>query len=671
MNTEIVNLSQIQVNGANPRIIKDEKFEKLINSILALPKMLSLRPIVVDNTFVALGGNMRYRALTAIADLDENELSDRLASIRDVQKKTQAEQDALLNYWLRWKDKPTAPVIRASELTDDEQREFIIKDNVGFGEWDMEALSNEWDAEDLDAWGVDVWQTSEDGGGDGAGDGAGDGESEQQNASLNDRFVVPPFSILDTRKGYWQARKKMWREQIGDMGESRNDKLITSPEIKYKDLYQRTRKHREELGVSFKEYIEKYVPAEVLEHEASKVLSKGVSLFDPVLSETMCKWFTPYEGAKIFDCFAGDTYKGLVFAMCGFSFRGVELRQEQVDINNRVLEGRGLDIEYICDDGQNVAQHFDPESQDMLFSCPPYYDLEVYSKDERDASNQGTYEEFIAILDKAFKAALTCLKPNRFAVVVVGDVRDKKTGFYYGFADDVKRIFKEGGASLYNEIILVETGASTALRASRYMESRKVAKMHQNVLVFYKGDPKDIRANFPKIDYNPEDEQAFAAEATADGEEQPVEAEVVDENGKPIHDTEEDRLMKELVEFRKPYIAKKLIAYEHYPKIKDAIAKGDIYIERNPETGAIDGYLWLENLKKKPLSRIYEICSARKGLGRELIERAIRTRKHDTLQLYVVDYNSNAIGFYEHLGFVEVERETGKKVNNITMEYRG
>lgn len=670
MNTEIVNLSQIQVNGANPRIIKDEKFEKLINSILALPKMLTLRPIVVDETFVALGGNMRYRALTAIADLDDNELSERLAANRDVQKKTQAEQDALLNYWLRWKDKPTAPVIRASELTEDEQREFIIKDNVGFGEWDMEALANEWDAEDLDAWGVDVWQTSEDGGsGDGTGDGGGD--SEPQNASLNDRFVVPPFSILDTRKGYWQARKKLWREQIGDMGESRNDKLITSPEIKYKDLYQRTRKHREELGVSFKEYIEKYVPAEVLEHEASKVLSKGVSLFDPVLSEAMCKWFTPYEGAKIFDCFAGDTYKGLVFAMCGFSFRGVELRQEQVDINNRVLEGRGLDIEYICDDGQNVAQHFEPESQDMLFSCPPYYDLEVYSKDERDASNQGTYEEFIAILDKAFKAALTCLKPNRFAVVVVGDVRDKKTGFYYGFADDVKRIFKEGGASLYNEIILVETGASTALRASRYMESRKVAKMHQNVLIFYKGAPKDICANFPKIDYNPEDEQAFAAEATAEGEEQPVEAEVVDENGKPIHDTEEDRLMKELVEFRKPYIAKKLIAYEHYPKIKDAIAKGDIHIERNPETGAIDGYLWLENLKKKPLSRIYEICSARKGLGRELIERAIRTRKHDTLQLYVVDYNSNAIGFYKHLGFVEVERETGKKVNNITMEYRG
>ena len=504
MKTEIANLSQIQVNGSNPRVIKDDKFFKLVNSILALPKMLELRPIVVDDTFVALGGNMRYRALSAIADMSDSELSDRLLSIRDVQKKTEAEQKHLAEYWLVWKDKPTAPIIKASELTDAEQREFIIKDNVGFGEWDMDALANEWDAEELEDWGLDNWDASgwDDGS---AGDGTGSGDDAPANGSLNDRFVVPPFSILDTRKGYWQARKKMWREQIGDMGESRNDKLITSPENKYKDLYQRTRKHREELGLTFKEYIEKYVPADVLEHEASKVLSKGVSLFDPVLSETMVKWFTPHDGSKIFDCFAGDTYKGLVFAMCGHTFRGVELRQEQVDINNRVIEGRGLDIQYICDDGQNVAKHFEPESQDMLFSCPPYYDLEVYSEDARDASNQPTYEDFIAILDTAFKAALTCLKPDRFAVVVVGDVRDKRTGFYYDFCGDIKRIFKEAGVNLYNEIILVETGASTALRAARYMESRKVAKMHQNVLVFYKGDTKDIKAHFPKIEYTPEE----------------------------------------------------------------------------------------------------------------------------------------------------------------------
>ena len=112
-------------------------------------------------------------------------------------------------------------------------------------------------------------------------------------------------------------------------------------------------------------------------------------------------------------------------------------------------------------------------------------------------------------MENAFKAAVGCLKENRFAVIVVGDVRDKSTGFYYDFCGDIKRIFKEAGMPLYNEIILVETGASTALRAGRYMESRKVAKMHQNILVFYKGKTKEIKNNFKKIEYASEDLERF------------------------------------------------------------------------------------------------------------------------------------------------------------------
>ncbi len=501
MKTEIVNLSQVQVNKSNPRTISSDKFEKLVNSILSLPKMLILRPIVVDDTFGALGGNMRYRALSAIADMEDGELSGRILSIRDVQKKTKAEQDALVGYWRSWKEKPTAPIIRASELSEAERREFIIKDKVGFGDWDMDALANEWDAEELEDWGVDTWDIF--GGGSGLND-------HPVNASLNDRFVVPPFSVLDTRKGYWQARKKVWRELIGDMGESRNDLLLKNAEIKYKDLYQRTQKHRAELGLTFQEYIDKYVPADVLEHEASKVLSQGVSILDPVMAEIVCRWFG-MEGCNTFDCFAGDSVFGYVSAYLGNNFTGIELRPEQVELNNERAEG--MSATYICDDGQNVAKHFEPESQDLLFSCPPYFDLEVYSDDARDASNQPTYEEFIKIIDNAFKSALTCLKQNRFAVIVVGDVRDKKTGFYYGFCDDIKRIFREGGGNLYNEIILVETGASTALRAARYMESRKVAKMHQNILVFYKGDPKRIKEHYKKIEYASEDLELFAVDS--------------------------------------------------------------------------------------------------------------------------------------------------------------
>ena len=497
MKTETVHLSQIQVNGANPRIIKDDKFAKLINSILALPKMLELRPIVVDNTMVALGGNMRYRALSAIASMTADEIRDRLNSIRDFQKKTEAEQQLLIQFWEKWKDSPNAPVIKASELTDEEQREFIIKDNVGYGEWDMDALANEWDNEDLEDWGVDVWQEDSSSTG-----GSGTGESCPAKTTLNDRFVVPPFSILDPRKGYWQARKKVWRELIGDMGESRNDTLITSPEIKYKDLYQKTRQHREELGLTFKEYLEKYVPDDVKEREAQKVLSAGVSLLDPVMAEIVCRWFG-MENCKTFDCFAGDSVFGYVSAHLGNEFVGIELRPEQAQLNNERVEG--MNARYICDDGQNVAQHIEPESQDLLFSCPPYFDLEVYSDLPNDASNQGSYEDFIAILRNAFSAAIGCLKEDRFAVIVVGDVRDKTTGCYYDFCGDIKRIFKDNGVNLYNEIILIETGASTALRASRYMESRKVAKMHQNILVFYKGNTKEIKNNYKKIEYASED----------------------------------------------------------------------------------------------------------------------------------------------------------------------
>lgn len=506
MKTEIVVLSQIQVNTANPRQIKDDKFDKLVNSILVLPKMLELRPIVVDNTFVTLGGNMRYRALISIADMDDSDIKARLADIRDFQKKTTAEQDNLIAYWQRWKDKPTAHIIKATELSEAEQQEFIIKDNVGFGEWDMDMLANEWDAKDLDDWGVDVWQRPEWD----AGEASGTTNNEPASTSLNDKFVVPPFSVLDTRKGYWQERKKKWRELIGDNGESRNDTLITSPEIKYKDLYQRTRQHREELGISFKEYLDKYVPDDVKEREASKVLSAGVSLLDPVMAEIVCRWFG-IENCKTFDCFAGDSVFGYVSAHLGNEFIGIELRPEQAQLNNERVEG--MKARYICDDGKNVAQHIEAESQDLLFSCPPYFDLEKYSDLENDASNQKNYEDFIQILDNAFKAAVTCLKENRFAVIVVCDVRSKKNGCYYDFCGDIKRIFKEAGMPLYNELILVETSASTAVRAGRYMESRKVAKMHQNILVFYKGDTKEIKNTFKKIEYASEDLELFRVDS--------------------------------------------------------------------------------------------------------------------------------------------------------------
>jgi ParB-like chromosome segregation protein Spo0J len=120
---QIVKISEVKPNPKNPRVIKDGKFQKLVKSIQEFPDMLNKRPLIVftdiDNKYVVLGGNMRLKAL--------NEL--------------------------KFKE---IPVIIADEWTEEQKAEFLIKDNVGFGEWDWDSLANEWNAEQLDDWGLDV-----------------------------------------------------------------------------------------------------------------------------------------------------------------------------------------------------------------------------------------------------------------------------------------------------------------------------------------------------------------------------------------------------------------------------------------------------------------------------------------------------------------------------------
>ena len=121
MKTTIVKISEVKQNPNNPRTIRDDKFERLVTSIKAFPEMLNIRPIVVNNDMVVLGGNMRLKAC-------------REAGLKQV------------------------PIIVAGELTEAQQREFIIKDNVSGGDWDWSALTSEWDTEQLNDWGLDVPQ---------------------------------------------------------------------------------------------------------------------------------------------------------------------------------------------------------------------------------------------------------------------------------------------------------------------------------------------------------------------------------------------------------------------------------------------------------------------------------------------------------------------------------
>ena len=157
MNTVIVKLSQVKVNGDNPRTITNDKLNKLINSILVFPKMLGIRPVVVDDKMVALGGNMRLNALKLIAKMTPEELGTRLATIADYLKKSAGERENIARHWEAWLQKPTVEIIKANELTEDERKQFIIKDNVAFGTWDYDMLANKFDDKLLGDWGMDVW----------------------------------------------------------------------------------------------------------------------------------------------------------------------------------------------------------------------------------------------------------------------------------------------------------------------------------------------------------------------------------------------------------------------------------------------------------------------------------------------------------------------------------
>ena len=157
MKEKKLKIAQVAINAANPRTITEDKFNKLITSILVLPKMLEVRPVVVDSKFVALGGNMRIKALQTIAEMSADDIAYRLADDKTYSAKSKAEQDALLAYWAEWLAEPYINAIVVDNFSEAEQKEFIIKDNVSFGKWDWDALANEWDTSELEDWGMDVW----------------------------------------------------------------------------------------------------------------------------------------------------------------------------------------------------------------------------------------------------------------------------------------------------------------------------------------------------------------------------------------------------------------------------------------------------------------------------------------------------------------------------------
>jgi DNA modification methylase len=292
--------------------------------------------------------------------------------------------------------------------------------------------------------------------------------------NLFSKFVMPPFSVLDTKGGKWLERRRILNEYLGSSLVGRADGLV----------YGSFDKRREAAANGKRDPLVGLVRAD----------DNGTSQFDSVLCEILLKWFG-FKSCAVLDPFAGGHIRGAMAALLDYNYTGIDLSKEQVDANIKRAAELGLanKINWINDDAANVSGLVADNSADLVFTCPPYGDLEKYTDDPRDLSNMG-YEDFYSAYSYAIGGAIkNKLKDNRFAVIVVGDFRDEK-GFYRGFVADTIKIAEAAGGKLYNEIILLNSIGTAGMRASNmFSGNRKVVKVHQNVLVFYKGDPSKIK----------------------------------------------------------------------------------------------------------------------------------------------------------------------------------
>lgn len=277
---------------------------------------------------------------------------------------------------------------------------------------------------------------------------------------LRERFMEPPFSVLDTKCGSWQNRKKQWK-QLGI-----ESHLGRTAECNVKTMS----------GLTSEEYKLKY----------GRKPMEGVSIFDPALCELIYNWYCP-EGGEILDPFAGGSVRGIVANKLGYKYTGIDIRQEQIESNReQCLKLLPLNSQpnYYVGDSNFVIPQLMPE-YDLVFSCPPYADLEVYS-DLKDDLSTMEYNEFINMYSEIIKKSVQKLKKGGYACFVVGDIRDKK-GFYRDFISHTKKAFIEAGAGLYNEAILLQPLGTAMLRAGKIFEAgKKLTKVHENVLIFKK-----------------------------------------------------------------------------------------------------------------------------------------------------------------------------------------
>lgn len=356
-------------------------------------------------------------------------------------------------------------------------------------------------------------------------------ESETQNGTdarqtLAERFGVPPFSVLDARQGYWQTRKAAWlalgiRSEVG-----RGDNLLKmSDTVLEPDPEKRAQMRTVHKQTKSSAWLGKKAGGKMgaAKDEGEEGEWTGTSIFDPVLCELAYRWFCP-PGGLILDPFAGGSVRGVVAGLLGRGYHGIDLREEQVAAN--VAQWQEISAKPLTMKSKPIAPQWATGNStvsaiptcDFIWTCPPYFDLERYSDDPADLSNLGDYGRFMEKLSAIVKRCGAALKKDRFAGIVVGDIRDKK-GNYRNFVSDTIGAFLAAGLALYNEAILVTAVGSLPIRINKqFSGARKLGKTHQNVLIFLKGDPVKAAKAIGEVEFSESlgEETEFGERITAE-----------------------------------------------------------------------------------------------------------------------------------------------------------
>lgn len=293
-----------------------------------------------------------------------------------------------------------------------------------------------------------------------------------------------------TTRADWLKMKKEWNDKIEEAGKKYD---IKNPKFASRDgCWQGVN------GMSNVVLSSQYIEDGEIKTKKDKTLNSNASVLDPVACDVIVNFFMPKEGRRIYNPFGGGVQFGFVAGWYGYEYIASEIRQNQCDANNILCQE--FNASWVKSDS---ATYVPPGKFDLCFTCPPYYKVEKYldydgKAPEGELNSIPTYEEFRDTLFMGYKIAIEALNDNRFFVVMTGDSRDKKGG-YYGCEAEHELFFKSQGLHIYNKIVYLECEFTRLAHAKTTLNYRKFPKREQKILVFYKGDIDKIKGLYPPI----------------------------------------------------------------------------------------------------------------------------------------------------------------------------